>query len=179
MDAAIRHAAPKAAGSLRSVTDDDITLTPFVLADAAVMCEGDNDPELRRWFDFPPEFVASLAHSEDVVRRWDAERRSGTRFPFAVRSVMTNEVLGGCELRPAAPHVANLSYWTYPPHRGRGVAVRAVRLARDVAFHDFGIHTIEVVIDPANVISQRVAYAAGFVQNGIRDGKLLFLCRLE
>jgi RimJ/RimL family protein N-acetyltransferase len=154
-----------------------LILSRFVAADAAVMCEADRDPEMRRRFDFPDDFAGSLAHSEQVVARWDAERAAGTRFPFAVRNIDTNELVGGCELRPIAPDVANVSYWTYPPHRRRCVATQALALLCEVAFHEHKFSKLEALIDPDNIASQAVASANGFEESGTRDTRLLYVRR--
>jgi len=148
---------------------------PFVESDAPIMCDADRDAEIRRWFDFPADFVPSLEHSREVIRRWDSERTAGTRFPFAVRSVTTNELLGGCELRPTDQGIANLSYWTYPSHRRRGVAGRAVRLACDVAFDELGVQYVEIVVDSENVASRAAAEGSGFVESGERDGRIVYV----
>jgi len=156
-------------------SDGVVTLTPFVESDAPILCDADGDVEHRRWFDFPTDFVPSLEHSREVIRRWDAERKTGTRLPFAVRSSTTNELLGGCELRPFGVRVATLSYWTYPPYRRRGVAGRAVRLACDVAFDELGVQYVEIVVHAENVASRAVAEGSGFVESGERDGRLVYV----
>lgn len=105
-------------GLLRQQTTDGVvTLTPFVRDDAPVMCDGDRDPEHRRRFAFPDDFVPSVRHSQEVIARWEQERIAGTRFPFAVRDAITGTLLGGCELKPQGTEAANLSFWTYPAHR--------------------------------------------------------------
>ena len=156
-------------------SDGVVTLTLFVPNDAAVLCDGDTDPELRRRFDFPDDFTPSLTHSVEVIARWQAERAAGRRFPYAIRSAATNELLGGCELRPLGLGSANVSYWTYPAHRRRGVATRALRLACEIAFPEFGFRTLEALIEPDNAASRKAAHANGFVEVGQRDGRLLYL----
>jgi RimJ/RimL family protein N-acetyltransferase len=160
---------------VRARTDGLVTLALFVESDASILCDGDRDAELRRWFDFPADFVPSLEHSREVIRRWNSERTAGTRFPFAVRSGTTNELLGGCELRPTNDGNANLSYWTYPLHRRRGIASRAVRLACDIAFDELGVHCVEVVVHPENTASRAVAERSGFVESGERDGRIVYV----
>ena len=162
-----------------NLSDGAVNLTFFTVNDAAVMCAGDADPELRRRFEFPADFAPSLTHSEQVITRWQAERMAGTRFPFAVRSTATNELLGGCELRPLGNGFANVSYWTYPSYRRRGVATRALRLVCEVAFAEFRYHTLEVLIDADNVASRKVASAAGFAEIGQRDGRLVYVFRVK
>jgi RimJ/RimL family protein N-acetyltransferase len=156
-------------------TDGVVVLNRFRAPDAAAMRDGDRDPEHRRRFDFPPDFVPSIGHSLAVVARWRREREAGRRFTFAVRDVRAGTLLGGCELRPAANGAANLSYWTYPAHRKCGVASRAVALAISHAFGDLGLVRLELAVDAGNLPSLKVALRAGFRQAGFRDEKVLYV----
>src|SRR5215211_7111629 len=101
-------------GGGRLPSDGVVALSLFERGDAAVLRDGDHDPEHRRRFDFPQSFVPSLQHSLDTISRWERERLTGKRFPFAVRDANTGDLLGGCELRPRCGDAADLSYWTYP-----------------------------------------------------------------
>ena len=74
-------------------------------------------------------------------------------------------------MRPTAGNVANVSYWTYPPHRGRGFATRALRLLMEVG-HDFD--ALEALIDADNDASIAVALACGFTRGCVRDGRVVF-----
>jgi RimJ/RimL family protein N-acetyltransferase len=149
-----------------------VTLSAFQATDAAVLLEGDQDPEHRRRFDFPPDFVPSLRHSREVIARWDAERAAGERFPYAVRSVASGALFGGVEILPLDDRTANLSYWTYPPHRRRGVASRAVSLACRIAFLDMGFRALRIVADSDNLASRRVALQNGFRETGFLEGRV-------
>jgi RimJ/RimL family protein N-acetyltransferase len=160
---------------LRLPGDGVVTLSLFRRSDAAVMCEGDRDAEHRRWFEFPEDFVPSLPHSRDVIAQWERKRAAGERFPFAVRDAETGELLGGCELRPVGKGAASLAYWTYPAHRSRGVASRAVALACQVASEQLRFRRLEVVTDPDNGGSRRVALRNGFREAGVRDGRILYI----
>jgi len=142
------------------------------------MCDGDRDAEHRRWFEFPEDFVPSLQHSRDVIAQWERKRVAGERFPFAVRDAGTGELLGGCELRPVGNGAASLAYWTYPAHRSRGVASRAVALACRVAFEQLRFRRLEVVTEPDNGSSRRVALRNGFREAGVRDGRILHIKEL-
>jgi RimJ/RimL family protein N-acetyltransferase len=160
-------------------TDGVVNLTRFVRSDAVVLCEADGDDEHRRRFEIPPDFVPSLAHSEGVIARWEREFDLGQRFPFALRSVVTGELLGGCELRPLTEGTANLSYWTYPDHRRRGIALRAVALVSDVAFVDFGVRRLEILTHADNLSSRRVAERSGFREVGRRGAQVLYVAAVR
>ena len=71
-------------------TDGIIILTLFERADAPVLLDVDSDPDHRRYFDFPPEFIPSIVHSEEVIARWEEERTARKRFTYAVRSTICN-----------------------------------------------------------------------------------------
>src|SRR2546421_6627473 len=154
---------------------DVIILSLFQRADAPVLLEADADPEHRRRFDFPADFRPSLRHSEDVLARWEAERLTRQRFPYAVRAATTGELLGGVELLPLGNNMANLSYWTHPRHRRRGVASRAVFLVCRLAFREFGFRALRVLVDADNVASRRVAVGNGFREAGMQDGRVYYV----
>lgn len=154
-------------------SDGVITLTLFAPSDAPVLLEADGDAEHRRRFDFPDGFVPSLRHSQRVIARWERERRAGERFTFAVRSVADGELLGGCELRPLGNGAANLSYWTYPRHRRRGVASMAVTLVCELALAELDFRSLQIVTDPDNIPSRRVATRNGFEEAGEQDGRMI------
>lgn len=164
-----------AIAEMNDSTSVQVTLDFFTPDDAPVLTLGDADPEHRRRFDFPESFQPSDEHSREVIAGWERDRQAGKRFVFAVRDVETGELLGGCELLPLGDGVANVSYWTYPRHRRRGVATRALRLICEVARRDLGIRLIELVTDADNLASQRIAAAGGFTRAGDRDGRLLYV----
>jgi RimJ/RimL family protein N-acetyltransferase len=160
-------------------SDSVVILTFFEPADAPVMVEADGDAEHRRRFEFPADFVPSLQHSQNVIARWEAERLAGVRFAFAVRSVTGGELLGGCELRPLGNRAANVSYWTYPQYRRRGVALRAVALACRAASAGFDFQSLQIVADADNFPSRQVASRNGFKEVGERDGRILYTRELH
>lgn len=152
-----------------------VMLDSFEPDDAAALCAIDHDLEHRRRFDFPEDFVPSLRHSAAVIARWADERRSGVRFPFAVRETASGDLIGGCELSPTGEGIASISYWTHPLHRGRGVASDAVRQVCSHAFTDLGFHRLELEADPDNVASHRVAVRSGFREIGLRASRVLYV----
>jgi len=107
------------------VSDGRIVLTRFTPADAAVMCAADDDPEMRRRFDCPADFVPSIDHTLHVIDRWAREWAAGDRFPCAV------------------------------------------------AFDGGAFERLEIVTDPDNIASRRIALGNGFEEVGLRDGQVL------
>ena len=155
------------------MTPRTVVLGAFEPGDEVTILEGDRDPEHQRWFEFPGDFVPSLQHACEVLESWLRDDPHGTQV-FAVRDAFTNELLGGCELRPASDSSAAISYWTYPRFRGQGVASQALELLRKCALQQLHLDTLEITTDPENIVSQRVATRGGFKRTGTRDNHLLF-----
>lgn len=159
--------------------DGVVSLSLYRSEDAAVMMSGDADSEHRQRFEFPNEFVPSVAHSEQVIEQWEYERAEGTRFVFATRDASTGELLGGCELLRIASGKANVSFWTYPSHRGLGVASRAVKLICDLAREELELRELEIATDPDHEASRKVALRAGFRAVGQRGPRTLYVRQLS
>jgi RimJ/RimL family protein N-acetyltransferase len=63
--------------------------------------------------------------------------------------------------------LAQVSYWTLPRARGRGVAVAATRRLARFAFDDLGLVRLELMHSTVNPASCRVASKAGFAAEGV------------
>jgi ribosomal-protein-alanine N-acetyltransferase len=62
---------------------------------------------------------------------------------------------------------ASFGYWVVPGARGRGIATAAVRLASPWAFTTLGVARLEILVEPWNTGSIRVAEQAGFQREGL------------
>ncbi len=65
------------------------------------------------------------------------------------------------------------------PPPDRGVSSRAVALACTFAFEELGLRRMEILADPDNGPSRRVAVRNGFTEAGIRDGRVLYVADAE
>lgn len=149
------------------LSDGVVTLDGHRLDDAAAHRAGE-DAEMRRRFGAPR--AATLDETRAAIARWRAAwAADGPMFAYAVR--VEGALVGGCELRPEAGGVANVSYWIFPAHRGRGYAARALRLLAGAAES----LRLEARIEADNWASIRVAVAAGFVAAGSdAEGRVVY-----
>ena len=143
-----------------TLTDGTVRLRAFALSDAPVLTAADRDPEHRRRFDTPEDFTASLEHSLAVLDRWS---RDGV---IRYAAEIDGELAGGVELRQDADARANLSYWTYPNHRGRGLAPRMVSLLVEHAFAVSEIARVQAFVEADNAASRIVCRKAGLDYEG-------------
>ena len=142
--------------ALRHVREQDL---PFV----AAACD---DPQTARWLPVPTPYTLADARAwalEIVPREW----ADGTVASVAVADAATDEPLGAVGLTLGRAGVAEVGYWTAPQVRGRGVAVRAARLHTAWGVEALGLARVELLTDPRNAASQRVADKAGFVREGV------------
>jgi RimJ/RimL family protein N-acetyltransferase len=61
---------------------------------------------------------------------------------------------------------AEIGYWVAPDARNRGVGTRAVRLLSRWAIEELGLERIELLANPANEASLRLALRAGYTREG-------------
>ncbi|WP_074588506.1 GNAT family N-acetyltransferase [Pedobacter antarcticus] len=67
-----------------------------------------------------------------------------------------------------------VGYILHPDFRGKGIMLEAVNRIVKYAFADLKFHTLEAVIDPRNIASQKVLDAAGFIREGLFKDKVYY-----
>ncbi len=145
----------------------ELLLRPWRLEDVPRVTEICQDPEISRWTRVPSPYRAEHARTwiEQTVRDWD-DRRHGS---FAVTDAPSGAVIGaiGLRLHEDYAYQGSIGYWVAREARGRGVATGALRLVSTWALADLGLPRIQLVTDPENVASQRVAEHVGFRREGL------------
>jgi RimJ/RimL family protein N-acetyltransferase len=148
------------------LSDGVIVLDRHTLADADAHLAGEDEEQARRFGWYParstPEGVRGAI--EKWQRQWAS--RSATRV-FAIRERQTGALAGGCEVRLRDNRIAEMSYWVFPPFRGRGYAGRAIGLACEWAFGELGVERMEIYVEPDNAASRGAARRAGFTEEGL------------
>lgn len=143
---------PSAAWALRAATADD----------AALLLQWRNDPAAR-----------AASHQQDLVTpevhaRWLAASLANLDRRIVIAELDAQPVAMARLDREGA--VSQLSWYVSPEARGRGVGVR---LVGELLAQTAGVVRAEV--KPDNAGSIRVAEAAGFRLQGLRDGVLHYL----
>jgi RimJ/RimL family protein N-acetyltransferase len=140
--------------------------------DAAALAAAWADPDVAAAHRLPAD--VSVAAAARWLRGDVERRRRGVALDLVVGPLSgESAVLGEVGLRNVdrVTRRAELSWWTAPGHRGRGVASAAARLLTDWARRPpLGLVQIWCRIDPANPRSAGVAAAAGLVRLGTAAG---------
>jgi ribosomal-protein-alanine N-acetyltransferase len=148
------------------LTDGVIVLDQHTLADVDTQLAGEDEEHACR-FGWHPA-VSTPRTVRRAIQRWQRHWAAGgpTRA-FAMREEHTGVLAGGVEVRLRENGVAEMSYWTFPPLRGRGYATRGIRLACEWAFAELGVERMEIYVEPDNVASRSAAEHAGFSEEGL------------
>ena len=160
--------APLPAGGL---SDGVLVLRALEPGDQQATLETENDAESRRWS------FTGAERTSDEIHAMVAEARLnwlvGGQASMAVVDAQSGQVAGNVGLRRAGPPgVAGIGYAIHPDWRGRGFTARALRLLRAWALTDGGFNRLELGAKRENVASQRAARSGGFLDDGIRIGRL-------
>lgn len=85
-------------------------------------------------------------------------------------------IIGHYRIQPEN-HRCEIGYMILPQYNGQGIVTEAIKAVLEYGFEDLNMHSIEAVIDPDNVASERVLQKNGFVkeahilENEYYDGK--------
>lgn len=138
--------------------DETIRLRPFTADDVPALAAAlDGDEDVARWTRIPSPYT------EEDAREFIADT---SERAFAVCDAVTGDLIGGIGARSYDEGVVEVGYWVRADRRGQGVGPRALRLLACWAIEEVGAERVQLITDPANVASQRVAEKAGFRREG-------------
>lgn len=161
------------------LTDGVISINPMAPDDASAHLAGEDEAAVRFLSGGRSTMESVLSWIECCRESWE---RSGPVRCFGIYPEPDGGIAGMVEanlnLPSIRPGVANVSYGLYPDHRGRGYAVRAVKLVADYLRSLGDVDRFMIQASTENGPSFRVAEKAGFhyVRKCVsRDGDLLMM----
>jgi RimJ/RimL family protein N-acetyltransferase len=164
-------------GPVVTLSDDWVTLRPWLRDDARFLAEASADPAIRRYNGIldrqgHPSPPLSTADAETVIdefaSNWRAFATTGTPSgaAFAIAGTGSGELVGCCGVDDwSKADVAQIGYWIAPSARGRGYATRAAILLTRWLF-ELGAARVFLTIVAGNSESVAVARRAGFAYEG-------------
>jgi RimJ/RimL family protein N-acetyltransferase len=145
--------------------DGDVRLEPLGTAHLEGLAELGRDADVQRFTYVPSPWVEGFERT--WLERYD--QANGTRAGFAIVDHQSGEFLGMVALVRLEQEArqAEAGYIVAPAARGRGVAVRALRLLTEWSLQELGVERVELRIEVENEPSIRVAERAGYVREGV------------
>lgn len=159
-----RGAQPTLAGSW-------VALRPWDPADAAAVFALCQDAEIQRWTTIPSPYSYQDAVDYVTVAAPTAWAQGGAIF--AVIEAATGEIAGSIGAGELRDGVAHAGYWSAPAARGRGLTSDALRTLTRWFLTECGAARVELIVEPQNIGSIRVAVAAGFTLEGLLRQRFL------
>jgi RimJ/RimL family protein N-acetyltransferase len=153
--------------------DGDLILRAWTEDDVDALVAGCNDPEVARWIPLIPHPYTR----EDAL-----EFLRGEVAPDTHRLAMTvaGSVVGGIGMTVNAhDYRGRVGYWMAAESRGHGICTRALRVLSRFGLDKLQLVRLELITDPDNGASQKVAEKVGYVREGVlrahlrhRDGRI-------
>ena len=146
---------------------DGLVLRRWSLADVSAVAAACQDAAIQRWIPVIPR-----PYTESDARGWIERCLAGSEgHQFAVTD--NGRVVGSIGMRVNELATGHIGYWCAPGARGRGVTTRALRLVSRFGLDELGVGRLELITDPDNAASQRVATKVGFRREGVLRSHLV------
>jgi RimJ/RimL family protein N-acetyltransferase len=147
--------------------DGDLVLREWSEADVPALVVACNDPEIARWIPVIPRPYTE-EHALSFVR---GESTGAPEHSFAIEAHDTMVGAIGMSLN-SLRYKGTIGYWVAAQARGNGVCTRAVRVVARWGLDELDLQRLDLITDPDNIGSQRVAEKVGFVREGVMRAHL-------
>jgi RimJ/RimL family protein N-acetyltransferase len=158
---------------VEGLVGDAIRLRLRTDADIPTMVEACNDPAIQRYTVVPADYTGENAREYGL--RSALALAEGSALSLIIADSETDALLGTIALRRIGSDGGRWSvgYWVAPWARRRGVATAALKVITAFGFKKLGAQEIELLAEPENIPSQRVAEAAGFQRGELLRNRIV------
>jgi RimJ/RimL family protein N-acetyltransferase len=147
------------------LADGDVRLRPWERRDVAAMTNACQDPEIPRWTVVPHNYTER--HARDFIGGTAADIANGRELALAIVDP-DDRLLGALGLSNFdwIDLKGEIGYWMVAESRRQGIGARATRLLAVWALTNLGLERVELLANPRNQASLRLAERAGFTREG-------------
>ncbi|HLM08814.1 MAG TPA: GNAT family N-acetyltransferase [Thermoleophilaceae bacterium] len=149
------------------LSDGDILLRAWTPSDVPAVTAACQDPDIPRWTHVPAQYTEH--HAREFIAGCHGAVAEGRQLALAIVAADGSELRGAAGLSEVdwVNRKAEIGYWVAAEARGRGVATRAVRLLSRWTLEELRFERVELLANPGNELSQKVAEGAGFTREGV------------
>jgi RimJ/RimL family protein N-acetyltransferase len=147
------------------LSDGVLVLRPPSRDDVGAIMHACQDAEISRWTSVPSIYRERDARK--FVAAAERDRKAGRAVSLAVvagEGGFTGSITLTCDWEHRKGEVG---CWITAEARAQCFGTRAVRLVTNWAFDELGLERVEVLLNPDNEASRRLALRAGFISEGL------------
>lgn len=148
------------------IRGERVVLRPWREEDAPAVHEACQDAAIQRWIPVIPR-PYTLEDAERFVR---GEVSHG---PYQFALTEGGRVIGSIGMRVSEMRTGHVGYWCAREARGRGITTDALRALCRYGLEELALGRLELITDPDNAGSQRVAEKVGFRREGVLRSHLV------
>ena len=119
-------------------------------------------------------YISIKVESVEAERKWIRQRlicrKMNIEWNYAI--LYNGELVGGIGIRinPYRNYVGEIGYFIDEKYWGMGIATKAVKLVEKIGFRKLGLSRIEILMQPENKASEKVAFKSGYWKEGLLRG---------
>jgi len=132
------------------------------VSDAKRFFEILNNPNFT-YFDICPKDVEA---EKEFLRLNTDKRKNNIEYNYAI--LYNTKLIGGCgiAINQRRKYIGEMGYFIDEAYWGQGIAIKAVKLLENLAFKTFLLKRIEILMNPKNIASEKVAIKCGYKKEG-------------
>jgi ribosomal-protein-alanine N-acetyltransferase len=163
----------------KNLETDRLVLRKVAKTDVPQIMKLRGDEQTMKYIPRPLVTTAEEALAHVVMINDKIENNEGINWAITVKG--NDEligIIGHYRLQPEN-YRCEIGYMILPEYWGKGIVTEAIKVVLEYGFEDLLMHSIEAVIDPRNLASERVLLKNGFVkeahfiENEFYNGKFL------
>lgn len=120
-----------------------------------------------------PNFVYLTAKPKSIEdeEKWlkDNPKRRENNSEWNYTVLYDDQIVGtvGIKVNPHRKYIGEIGYFLDENFWGRGITTEAIRLAEKEGFEKIGLTRIEILMQPENKASEKVAVKCGYLKEGL------------
>jgi RimJ/RimL family protein N-acetyltransferase len=143
-----------------------VTLRPWSEDDIPAILSLIEDPDILHWIPVIPR-----PYTADDARAFVNDEIGLGPHQFAID--VDGRLVGSIGMRVNEHATGHVGYWCARAERGRGIVPDALRTISRYGFDELGLRRMELITDPDNRASQRVAEKTGYQREGVLRSHLV------